>query len=61
MVAPLANAAGVLHSVPQLVYLPDDPGLGEFRSEFAGTLGLIEVRPEENDAPALAFAERSRS
>ena len=56
VVAPLANAAGVLHSVPQLVYLPDDPGLGEFRTAFAGTLGLIEERPDENDDPTRAFA-----
>ena len=56
VVAPLANAAGVLHSAPQLVFLPDDPRLGEFRSAFAGTLGLIEERPDENDDPTRAFA-----
>lgn len=54
--APLAQAAGVLHSDPKLVYLPDDPRLGEFRSEFAGVLGFIEERPDDNKDASLAFA-----
>jgi len=39
-------AAGVLHPVPQLFVMPDDPLLGEFRKEFAGQLGAIEERPD---------------
>jgi hypothetical protein len=54
--ASLARAAGVLHSDPRLVSLPDDPRLGEFRTEFAGVLGFIEERPDENEDPSLAFA-----
>ena len=54
--APLARAAGVLHSDPRLVYLPDDPRLGEFRPEFANVLGFIEERPDGNKDPSLAFA-----
>ena len=50
------RAAGVLHSDPKLVYLPDDPRLGEFRTEFAGVLGFIEERPDENEDPSRAFA-----
>lgn len=45
MVAPLAKAAGVMHSVPRLVILPDDPALGEFREVFAGRLGTLEQFP----------------
>lgn len=45
VVAPLLEAAGVLHATPVLVQLPDDPVLGEFRKDFAGVLGMIEERP----------------
>jgi hypothetical protein len=45
--AALANAAGIPHTRPIIVMLPDDPRLGEFRKEFAGVLGTLEVYPEE--------------
>ena len=45
VVARLLNAAGVLHVTPELTVMPDDPRLGAFRQEFAGMLGLIELRP----------------
>jgi hypothetical protein len=41
IVAPLAKAAGVLHSTPKLVVLPDDPALGEFRELYAGRVGTL--------------------
>src|SRR3981189_1249971 len=46
VVAPLLEAAGVLHATPQLAVMPDDPRLGEFRSPFAGMLGFLEERIE---------------
>ena len=45
-VAPIAEAAGVLHTWPRLVVMPDDPALGEFRADFAGVLGTIEEYPQ---------------
>jgi len=45
VVARLAEAAGVPHTDPILVVLPDDPALGEFRQAFAGVLGTLEVYP----------------
>ena len=45
VVPPLAVAAGVLHSVPRLVIMPDDPALGEFRELFADRLGTLEEFP----------------
>ncbi|MEJ7812337.1 MAG: hypothetical protein WKG32_18145 [Gemmatimonadaceae bacterium] len=48
VVARLLDAAGVLHATPELTVMPDDPALGEFRGEFAGMLGLIEVRPTDD-------------
>jgi len=47
-VAPMANAAGVYHTNPKLVYIPDDPLLGPFRSEFANMLVLYEERPDDD-------------
>jgi len=44
VVAALMEAAGVLHTEPMLVILPDDPALGQFRERFAGTLGFLERR-----------------
>ena len=44
-VPPIAEAAGILHNVPELVIMPDDPGLGEFREAFANVLGTLEEYP----------------
>lgn len=60
VVAPLLDAAGVLHADPRLVVMPDSPRLGEFQRDFAGMVGWIEVRPDEGQdgEPAFAGAER---
>lgn len=47
IVSELLQAVDVLQAKPQIVVLPDDPVLGEFRNEFAGMLGTIEVHPDE--------------
>ncbi|HEU0111721.1 MAG TPA: BamA/TamA family outer membrane protein [Flavisolibacter sp.] len=39
-----AKALGILHTNPQIVYLPDDPALGEYRKEFANSVLLFEER-----------------
>lgn len=44
-VPPLLAAAGVLHTEPVLVVMPDDSLLGEFRPAFGGVLGTIEEYP----------------
>ncbi len=59
VVAPLLDAAGVLHTQPQLFVLPDDPRLGEFRAEFAGMLGTIEPRADEAEGGEPGFAGSS--
>jgi hypothetical protein len=43
-VSPLADAAGILHLSPKLVYIPDDPALGEHRADFGNMLALFEKR-----------------
>lgn len=56
---PLLEAAGVIHVVPHLAVMPDDPRLGEHREEFAGMLGMIEERPDEGDADQFEIAGSS--
>lgn len=46
---PLLTAAGVLHPHPKLFVMPDDPGLKEFRQEFAHRLGMMEEYPSVPD------------
>ena len=45
IVPPLLEAAGVLHVVPDIVVMPDDSLLGEFRKAFGNQLGTIEEYP----------------
>ena len=55
IVPPLARAAGILHTSPTLVLIPDSPLLGSFRDEFGGTLALFERDPDENQSDAARF------
>lgn len=43
-IAPLASAAGVPPIRRKLVYIPDDPRLGRFRSTFKNTFAVLEER-----------------
>jgi hypothetical protein len=58
VVPPLAEAAGVLHTSPRYVFMPDDPALGEFRETFGGRPGTIEEfpLPGKDGAPGFAGA-----
>ena len=47
-VPPLAAAAGIPHANPQIVYVPDDPALKQYRSDFANGLYLFEEREPVN-------------
>ncbi|HSL71191.1 MAG TPA: BamA/TamA family outer membrane protein, partial [Longimicrobiales bacterium] len=55
-VAGLQARLGLLHAPGQLVILPDDPRLGEFRKQFAGMLGQIEEFPEDEEEGTAGFA-----
>ena len=55
VVAPMAEAIGLYHTNPRLVYIPDDPRLGEYRDQFANTLALFEERPDEDWSEASYF------
>src|SRR5678815_5209225 len=44
-VAQLADAISIFHTNPKIYYVPDQPGLGEFKTVFANKLCLLEERP----------------
>lgn len=44
IVPPLADALDIPHANPEIVYVGDDPGLGEYRKDFANAVYLIEDR-----------------
>ena len=59
IVASLLDAVDVLHPTPLLVVVPDDPGLGVFREEFAHMLVLFEERPDDVEGrPGFAGSSR---
>ena len=44
VVPPLADAAGIFHANPKIVYIPDDPRFGIYRNELANSLAIFEER-----------------
>lgn len=54
-VADLAESAGIYHTNPRIVYIPDDPRLGIYREEFANKIALFEERPDEDWSEADNF------
>lgn len=45
VVPPMAEAVNVYHTNPRLMYLPDDPRLGIYQSDFKEGLYIFEERP----------------
>jgi hypothetical protein len=63
LVPAFLDASKVLHVYPRLYVMPDDPRLGEFRKDFAGMLGTVELSPQEddNDEPGFADSRKIKS
>lgn len=55
VVAELADFAGVYHTNPKIVYVPNDPRLGIYRREMAGKLYLYEERPDDDRRDVASF------
>lgn len=51
----LSNRIGLPHTHPRLVVIPDDPRLGPYQQQFAGTLALLEARPDDEAWGEAAF------
>jgi hypothetical protein len=47
-VAALAEAAGIYHTTPEIVFVPASPRLDTFVNDFANTVCLFEERPSDN-------------
>ncbi|MDB5223106.1 MAG: hypothetical protein JWN83_1773 [Chitinophagaceae bacterium] len=54
-VAPMAEAAKIYHTNPQLIFLPQQPKLGEFNTEYSNQLYLLEERPDDDQSDAPHF------
>lgn len=59
LIPDLAEAAGIYHTNPKLVFVPDDPKLKEYQKEFGGNLALFEERPSNSqmDQPFFGKAD----
>lgn len=55
VVVPMINKVNILNAEPKLVYLPEDEKLGEFRKEFGGMSGFIEVHPDVDKENEIDF------
>jgi hypothetical protein len=51
----LAEAAGIPHTQPRLMVMPDDPKLGTFRQTFANKLGTFEEYPTAGSGTTPGF------
>ncbi|HTK53975.1 MAG TPA: hypothetical protein VL308_18915 [Gemmatimonadaceae bacterium] len=57
LIAPIADAAGVLHTTPAFAVMPSDSSLGRFRKDFVHMLGTLEEYPNKPDeGPAFGGA-----
>ncbi|GAB3193974.1 hypothetical protein ABID22_000381 [Pontibacter aydingkolensis] len=59
MVPKLADAAGVFHTNPKLVYIPNTPYLRQYIDEFGNTLAFLEEDADENheETASLGYAK----
>lgn len=55
VVAPMAEAAGVYHTNPKLVYVKDDPRFGNYREDFKNSFYIYEERPAKNRDDVASF------
>ncbi len=51
----MADAAGVMHTNPKLVWVPDDPRLGIYRKDIANGVFLFEERPDGDRRDMASF------
>ncbi|WP_224995853.1 metallophosphoesterase [Cesiribacter sp. SM1] len=47
-IPPMADAIGLLHTNPEVYYVPATPLLGQYISDFGGMLGMLEIRADED-------------
>ncbi|GAB5400278.1 MAG: metallophosphoesterase [Aureisphaera sp.] len=57
VVAPLADAIGVYHTNPELLYIPKHRALGKYNAEFGDELYVIEERPDDGFLDVASFGK----
>jgi len=60
VVPPLADAVGVYHTNPYLVYVPNDPAFGVYQIQVANTMFLFEERPTKNTGNIKSFGNAKK-
>jgi predicted phosphodiesterase len=60
VIPPLADAVGIMHTNPKLVYVPKDSVLGDYLNEFGGMLCLFEERPNGDMSDIDGFGGSKR-
>jgi len=60
VIAPMAEAAKIFHTWPEIIFIPEQPALDSFNKDFANQLYLFEQRPDENWETAPNFGSSSK-
>ncbi len=60
VVPDLAEAAGIYHTNPRPVFIPDDPRFGIYRQDFSGLVALYEERPDDDAREYDSFGNSKR-
>jgi hypothetical protein len=60
VVPQLADAVGVYHTNPKLVYVPKDSSLGDYLDDFGGTFCLFEERPDDDMSSIESFGRSKK-
>lgn len=55
-ITPMAEAAGIYHTVPLIVFVPKQSTLGEYNDEYGDQLYLFEQRPDGDHSESANFA-----
>lgn len=59
----MAEAVGIYYATPELVYVPHDPRLGEYKDSIGGMVAILERRPagDQSDNPRMGNAKKVKS
>lgn len=60
VVPPMAEAAGIYHTNPRLVYIPRDGAFGKYTEIFENTLAIFEERPAKDWSDAAFFGNSDK-
>ncbi len=60
VVAPILDSLKILQAKPFLYYMPNVEELGEFRGEFGGMLGVMEIHPDVEEDENIYFENANK-